>query len=278
MWPWRSGVQIPSPTPIPTLVALRTSGSRRSLALGGLIVLALLCGAILACSSDDPAEASPTAEASATNALGATNIEALTDSLGTPDSIEERLDGSVLLHWLVPVSSAERVAEDLVASFAANPTFIPTATQITSRGAVLAFSGERSGHFLVARSTEQGTRVELTLEPPEAAVVPTGTAVALPAGYPVDVLPLFPGATVTSGGVNTLDEGGRRFELELQSDRAAVEVLGFYADLLEADGWTVTLLPHSIEATRAERPRDHITLLDLELQPTTLALEFVQAP
>jgi hypothetical protein len=237
----------------------------------------------IACSDNGPADTPGAMETNGSQADGVSpaetsSIDALTEPLGAPGSSEERADGSMAWRWLVPVSSAERVAEDLAARIEDSPEFALTAVEITSRGAIVAFAGERSGHFLVTRSTEQGTPVELVVDAPVAEMpAPTSVSVPLPEGYPADVLPVFPGATITSAEADMLDGTTRRFALELETDRAAVEVLGFYADVLTADGWDIEVAPGSVIATREDRLADRVEVRDLERLPTTLALRLVRA-
>jgi hypothetical protein len=97
-------------------------------------------------------------------------------------------------------------------------------------------------------------------------------AVALPDGYPADVIPVFPGATVTEAALEELGPDRERFAIALVTSRAAIEVLGFYADHLEVEGWTVTASDSVVEAARG--PDTVRVEVDDQSSTTRLTLEW----
>jgi len=207
-----------------------------------LVALAAVIAAVgaTAC-SDDPATPAPTLEASSTGTAVADPLPQLTTGLGEALATETSADGGVVMRWRVDAPSAEGVASDLAARVAGIAGLTLTATEVTERGGIIAFEGVRSGHYLVTRSTGRGTPVELRLDPlPGPIAPPAGTAVPLPGAFPVVEVPIFPGAVVVAAKQTNLGDGLVRFDLTIESERASIEVLGYYADLFRAANWTVS--------------------------------------
>ncbi|MEZ4502232.1 MAG: hypothetical protein R3C39_06380 [Dehalococcoidia bacterium] len=213
-----------------------------------LLVAAALAALGGAACSDNDATPSATAEATGTATAVADPMPQLTD-LGDATFSEESVDGSVVMRWIVDGPSAEDVANGLVDRVGSIPGLTLTATEVTERGSIIAFEGVRSGHYLVTRSTGQGTPVELRVDPENATAEATseGPGRRPPEGFPAIEVPLFPGATVLEGERSDLGDGLVRFDLTLESERDSVEVLGYYADLFRAAGWTVTAEPGVVE-------------------------------
>jgi hypothetical protein len=212
-----------------------------------LLLAALTAVSFAACSDDDPAPQA-TGEATTTATAVVDPVPRLTAGLGDPVSREEAADGALVVRWVVDGPSAEGVASDLADRVGGIPGLTLTATELTERGSVIAFEGVRSGHYLVTRSTGQGTPVELRLDPiADSDDPPEATAVAMPDDFPAAEVPIFPDATIVGAERTDLGDGLVRFDLILESERAPLEVLGYYADLFGAAGWEVQTEPGAVE-------------------------------
>ena len=230
-----------------------------------------------------PADASPAAGAPAPPAAAATLPAALPRVDGELLSFTAADDGAVVAVWVVTPPAGDVVAA-LAAAIAAGPLELLLEERALG-GGIVAFEGvvegaaeagrRIAGHYLVTVS--DGTRVELRLDPPppppDAAGVPPPDPVALPAGFPEQAVPLFPGATVVAASAVPLAGTGTRFTVEFVSVRAPAEVLGFYRDLLPLEGWE---LSERAGGLRASAPAGTITLTVQASSPTrvTLALEW----
>ena len=218
--------------------------------LGAVIAVTLL----IACTpSDSPAE-SPTAEW-ATGTPEAVTIPGLPPGLpvpaAAPETVEVRPAGGVVATWLLPDVDAGASAADLAARARETPGVTVLAAELATTGGIIAFEAERAGHYVVAVDPEGGgTLIELWLDPEPVPPPTSAPGVALPDGYPEDVLPIFPGATVTEAAREDLAAGRERFRVALVSNREPIEVLGYYADHLAADGWTVVPSGPALDATR----------------------------
>jgi len=182
-----------------------------------------------------------------------------------------------VVRWLVPGVDAGTSAADLAREARLVPGVTVLAAELAVRGGIVAFEAERAGHYVVTVDPAgAGAVVELWLDPASTPVLEVPPAAALPDGYPADVLPIFPGATVVEVARDELAGGRERYRIALAPSRTAIEVLGFYADHLEVDGWTVTASDSALEATRGT---DTVRVeLDGESSTTRLSLEWTPPP
>jgi hypothetical protein len=244
--------------------------------LGLAVALALL----VACTGTDSPGESPTAEWS-TGTPEAVAIPGLPPGLpvpaAEPETVEERAAGGVVATWLLSDVDAGVSAADLAARARETPGVTVLAAELAESGGIIAFEAERAGHYVVAADPERrGTLIELWLDPAPAPPPSPGPAVALPEGYPEDVLPVFPGATVTDAARDELAGGRQRFRIVLVSAREPIEVLGYYDDHLTAEGWTVVPGDSALDATRG---MDSVRVAyDDDGVPLRLTLEWTPRP
>lgn len=165
---------------------------------------------------------------------------------GDVESATRSPDGSIAVIWLVPAQPGAVV--DLLAGAVA-ATLTVLLDERTATGGVLAFAGEAAtGHYLVTPS-ESGTRVELRLDPPPLPAAQPSSEAPLPDSFPVERVPIFPGATVVSAIAAELPGGGTRFVVSLETARQPVEVLGFYRDVLTVAGWSLSTREMDLDGT-----------------------------
>jgi len=224
----------------------------RRLAL--ILAAAFASAAFFACTGSDSPGESPTAEWS-TGTPEAIIIPGLPAGLPVPavdpDAVQERSAGGVVATWLLPDVDAGASAADLAARARDTPGVTVLAAELAQTGGIIAFEAERAGHYVVTVAPDgRGTSIELWLDPAPSAPPSPGPAVALPSGYPEDVLPIFPGATVVEAKSDELAGGRERLHLSLVPARDAIEVLGYYADYLTAEGWDVVTSDVGVDATR----------------------------
>ncbi len=173
------------------------------------------------------------------------------------ESAEQFADHSIAVTWRVDADAAV-VVQALV-----DAIIPPLALLIDERGAgggVVAFEGSTgvseevtiAGHYLVT-SVDRVTRVELRLDAPVALAGPGAPSepVALPDGYPADVVPVFPGAVVTSTSAEALSSDAVRYVIAFETSRQAVEVIGFYRDVLFVAGWQLAVGEGVLDASDA---------------------------
>lgn len=186
-----------------------------------------------------------------------------------PDVIDvaDRLAATVT--WLLPDDDPGELAESLAQRIVSAPGVELRLAELGAGGGIIVFGATIDGHYLVTAGANGGARVELHLDPPTGASRQLGTAVALPAGYPVDAVPIYPGAVVVEASETPLADGLTRFELVLETRRAPVEATGFYADHLVASGWTVDGSSDSVGATRG---RARVSVVVAGEQPTVLRI------
>ncbi len=218
-----------------------------------MLTLAVSVAAASACDSDGDSP-EPVVEWS-TGTTEALTIPGLPPGLpipaAAPESVERTSSGGVVASWSLRGVDAGASASDLAARAREAPDVTVLAAELAATGGIIAFEAERAGHYLVtADPAGDGARVELWLDPAPTAAPTMPSSVALPEGYPEDVLPVFPDAAVVEQARDQLAAGRERFRLSLIPPRSPLEVLGFYRDHLAAGGWSVTESDSSIEATR----------------------------
>ena len=167
---------------------------------------------------------------------------------GEVESAEQFDDCSIAVVWRGDAGAAA-VMQALMEAIVA-----PLALLLDERGAgggVVAFAGTSdgasegtsiAGHYLV--TTVAGvTRVELRLDAPAtlAGSAAPSESVALPDAYPADVVPIFPAAVVTSTSAEALSPDVVRYVIAFETPLQAVEVIGFYRDVLSVAGWQLTV-------------------------------------
>ena len=137
-----------------------------------------------------------------------------------PDVIDvaDRLAATVT--WLLPDDDPGELAESLAQRIVSAPGVELRLAELGAGGGIIVFGATIDGHYLVTAGANGGARVELHLDPPTGASRQLGTAVALPAGYPVDAVPIYPGAVVVEASETPLADGLTRFELVLETRRA----------------------------------------------------------
>ena len=156
-------------------------------------------------------------------------------------------DGAIAVTWAVSAPPGEVVAAlaDAIAE-----GFELRLDERAPGGGVLAFGGALAGHYLVTAARGE-TRVELRLDPPPPEPASPAAAVPLPEGYPDAAVPPFPAASVVSVVSEPLDGGRLRYIVTFETSRQPVEVLGFYRDLLVADGWDVSVREAGLDGSGA---------------------------
>jgi hypothetical protein len=156
-------------------------------------------------------------------------------------------DGAIAVTWAVSAPPGEVVAAlaDAIAE-----GFELLLDERAPGGGVIAFGGALAGHYLVT-AVDGETRVELRLDPPPAPSATPTVAVTLPDGYPDGTTPVFPGATVVAATSEPLDGARVHYIVTFETARQPVEVIGFYRDLLAADGWDVSAQDGGLEASEA---------------------------
>lgn len=194
---------------------------------------------------------------------------------GRVESAVEAEDGALAVVWAVDAPPGE-IVEALAQALAA-ARLDRVLDERNAGGGILGFEGARlSGHYLVTSHEEQ-TRVELRLDPPPPPAAAPATAVPLPDGYPEDLLPVYPGAVVTSARAEQRPGGGTRFTVTLQTERHAVEVLGFYRDLLTVDGWLLSAREDGARGLEAGGPRGSLSIVASE-GPRAAAMVVLDVP
>jgi hypothetical protein len=139
-----------------------------------------------------------------------------------------------------------------------------------SGGGLFVFEGDSlAGHYLVT-SAGGDARVELRLDAPRPPAVAAALDQPLPVGYPAEVVASFPGAIAFSGSAEALTGRSTRFVVTMETERAAVDVLGYYADLFASLGWETVVRGLELDASGAagvasltviSRPRTRAVLL-----------------
>ncbi len=186
-----------------------------------------------------------------------------------PDAIDVADGLATTVTWLLPDDDPGKLAESLAQRVVAAPGVELRLAELGAGGGIIVFGAAVDGHYLVTAGANGGARVELHLDPPAGESRRLGAAVALPAGYPVDAVPIYPGAVVVEAREAPLADDLTRFELVLETRRAAVEATGFYADHLVASGWTVDAASNSLEATRG---RASVSVVVTGEQPAVLRI------
>ena len=192
-----------------------------------------------------------------------------------PDAIDVADGLTTTVTWLLPDDDPGELAESLAQRIVAAPGVELQLAELGAGGGIIVFGAAVDGHYLVTAGANGGARVELHLDAPAAESRQLRAAVALPAGYPVDAVPIYPGAVVVEARESPLADGLTRFELVLETRRAPVEATGFYADHLLASGWALEAGSDSLQATRG---RASVSLVAAGEQPTVLRMTIEWPP
>jgi hypothetical protein len=157
---------------------------------------------------------------------------------GVVESATQAADGAIAVSWLVAAAPAQ-VVSALAETVAEQMTLL--LDERGGGGGLIVFASDSlAGHYLVT-DADGDARVELRLDPPLSGAAAATPAQPLPVGFPSEKVPLFPGATVVSGSAEELTARSTRFVVTFETDRAAVDVVGYYRDLFASIGWTTVV-------------------------------------
>jgi hypothetical protein len=192
---------------------------------------------------------------------------------GVVESATQADDGSIVVNWLVEAPPTE-VVSALAEAIAASMTVL--LDERGSGGGLIVFEGDAlAGHYFVT-SVDGDARIELRLDAPRSPSVAAALAQPLPVGYPVEAVPRFPGATVVSGSAEALTERSTRFVVTMETERAAVDVLGYFSDLFASLGWGSTVRGLELDASGAAGVAS-LTVLSGPLTRAVLLLDWTAA-